>query len=1195
MKHVGRLWIALVALVLVLGLALPPGGAGAERTNCAAVGEARVVTAVSGGEGWMGAWVDEVIITAEPDPAQAVLKLTTGDIDIYAWGLTDPELVEAIRQNPDVEYFVSYGAMRDLRFNTVGPIFPGTGKLNPFAVPRMREAVNWLIDREYIVDQYLGGMGYPKWTALGTQFLDHTVRYPHIVAAIEAYYQYDFEWARGIFNEEMPRLGAQLVGGKWHYGGAPVEIVLLIRSDLPPYPGAGYYIADQLEAVGFQVTRLVKTGYEASPIWFESDPADGLFHIYTGGWAYRFFPRDQANAFDQMYTHRVMWSPLWEVLEEQLADWRELDEASRMLSNREFATWGERRALFETVLWEAMKFSNCVWVADVASANPYRHDVFVVGDAAVGILGRMWAYTTLFRDGGRPVPGGTLRMDLPQLLLYPWNPVAGSESVYDLLVYRNSLGDSGTLPDPRNGLHWPHRIESAAVTIKQGLPVGRTLDWLTLDFAHQIAVPSDAWADWDPISQRFITVAERFPGGATALRKSVVTYPAEIFDTPLHDGSTLSMADFILAMIMRFDRGKEASPVYDPAEKGTLDGLLHTFKGVRIVSVEPNLVIETYSDLWYLDAEANVTTWFPAYGRYDVTGFWHMIAVGWLAEEHAELAFSGSRAGALGVEWMDYTRGPSLPVLKKWLDWAAAQNFVPYAPTMGNYVTPAEAAERWANLQDWYADKGHFWVGDGPLYLESANTVTRLVHLKRFEDYPDPADRWYIQLQIPLPAAPGRQLPALILPGDEFEVAVTFTAPAHGFHAVELTDIAPAGWTVSVDAARTMPSPTEARVSAPGRVVYTWDGPYTAGQPFTVVYRVQVPPSAKPGTYAFDGSLQYYLEPHPASPYAEKVTLDIRATVVEEHILTVSSIAGGSVIQPGEGQFTYYTGNEVSLATEADEGYRFVNWAGDVDTVSNIFSAQTTITVEGDYQIMARFAAVLDSRTETVADDTVDARAEADTEVVVQGTATVTAAKYAENPGGEAPAGFVPLASYVDVCIHDTENVTEIEIRLYYTDDGAEAADIEEDSLRLFWWNGTAWERCSRSGVSVSDVTGYSGYIWAIIKGDTTPSLDDLEGTPFGGFGSSPGVPKPGFCAIATAAYGTDTADELDVLRDFRDSALLPNSLGAWFVGLYYRTSPPVAGYISRYEALRTAVRVSLIGPMVVVLTLTQGLWSVAN
>jgi len=39
---------------------------------------------------------------------------------------------------------------------------------------------------------------------------------------------------------------------------------------------------------------------------------------------------------------------------------------------------------------------------------------------------------------------------------------------------------------------------------------------------------------------------------------------------------------------------------------------------VRIVSAESNLMIETYSDLWCLDAEWNVTTWFPTYGTYDL-------------------------------------------------------------------------------------------------------------------------------------------------------------------------------------------------------------------------------------------------------------------------------------------------------------------------------------------------------------------------------------------------------------------------------------------------------------------------------------------------------------------------------------------------------------------------------------------------
>ena len=83
-----------------------------------------------------------------------------------------------------------------------------------------------------------------------------------------------------------------------------------------------------------------------------------------------------------------------------------------------------------------------------------------------------------------------------------------------------------------------------------------------------------------------------------------------------------------------------------------------------------------------------------------------------------------------------------------------------------------------------------------------------------------------------------------------------------------------------------------------------------------------------------------------------------------------------------------------------------------------------------------------------------------------------------------------------------------------------------------------------------------------------------------------------GWCFIATAAYGTDTANEIDILREFRDTVLLPNSLGAKFVSLYYRTSPPIADFISQHEALRTAVRVGFVDPIVKILTWTHDLWS---
>jgi subtilisin family serine protease len=81
-------------------------------------------------------------------------------------------------------------------------------------------------------------------------------------------------------------------------------------------------------------------------------------------------------------------------------------------------------------------------------------------------------------------------------------------------------------------------------------------------------------------------------------------------------------------------------------------------------------------------------------------------------------------------------------------------------------------------------------------------------------------------------------------------------------------------------------------------------------------------------------------------------------------------------------------------------------------------------------------------------------------------------------------------------------------------------------------------------------------------------------------------------CFIATAAYGTDTAEGLDMLREFRDSTLSPNSLGAKLVSFYYRTSPPIANFISRHEFLRTAVRIGLVDPIVKILTWTHALWS---
>ena len=263
------------------------------------------------------------------------------------------------------------------------------------------------------------------------------------------------------------------------------------------------------------------------------------------------------------------------------------------------------------------------------------------------------------------------------------------------------------------------------------------------------------------------------------------------------------------------------------------------------------------------------------------------------------------------------------------------------------------------------------------------------------------------------------------------------------------------------------------------------------------------------------------------------------------------------------------------------------------------------------------------SVTQTVTDDIVDAIDEADTIVEVHnGTATVTIFKYEGNPypeaqieeGGEGELASLNVGTlqtdsvpvedlFRDVKVTNSTVGTCIRIKIYYTDEQIEGID-DEDTLRACWTNKVDpppqyYLKCSTSSVVTApqyniDGKNYSGYIVAIVNDDSSPNMDQLNGTTFGGYGSGPDVPTPGCgpCFIATAAYGTDTAQEIDILREFRDTVLLPNSLGAKFVSFYYNTSPPIANFISQNEVLRTAVRVCFIDPIVKILTWTHGLWS---
>jgi hypothetical protein len=325
-------------------------------------------------------------------------------------------------------------------------------------------------------------------------------------------------------------------------------------------------------------------------------------------------------------------------------------------------------------------------------------------------------------------------------------------------------------------------------------------------------------------------------------------------------------------------------------------------------------------------------------------------------------------------------------------------------------------------------------------------------------------------------------------------------------------------------------------------------------------------------------------------------TVEITGATIANNDNAGIYVNGGSNL---EAHLNEIAGNaECGLLNDGGETVDAIgNWWGDASGPlhqTNPFGRGNAVAGDVDFKPWLEAELV----TETVSNKTVDAILQADTEVVVKGKATIAIAKYSSNPhptlSSYAAADSSDLAElkiYIDVAVSDFDPGTAIQPRLYYTD--AKAESFNETSLQLFWFNGTKWEVCSSTGVNTTDITkdnrDYSGYMWAEIRETgTTPTLAQLTDTPFGGYGH----PTEKDCFIATAAYGTDTAKEIDVLREFRDKVLLPNSLGARFMSLYYEIHRPIADFISQHEVLRTAVRIGFVDPIVRIVRWTYDSWS---
>lgn len=722
-----------------------------------------------------GGWLDEIVVSVVSGDS-AISQIEAGAIDFFSFNLAS-DVYPAIQES-GLSSSQSLGGYYGISLNPA--VFDNEAVLNPFSNRKIREALNWLIDRNYINQEIYAGGSLPKLLPITTQLVEYT-NLIDTARALESKYAYNVERAKEVIDAEMVAMGAELgADGKWQFNGEPVTLIFLIRSDGDgTRQPMGDYVSNQLESIGFTIDRQYKTASEAFPIWQGTVAAEGQWNLYTAGYGVSGLSslRDEAANIQQSYLNTSVQAtepylsnvsdPEFQKLGDDLAQGVYTDKASR-------------DAAMAKALELALEDSLFVWVVDQKTYAPFNNNVQATYDLATGPEStNVGPYNLRFVDQ----EGGSMRIGTNDLFTEPWNGVAGSNWIWDGHVLRmttqgssNVTGAGGMMADPYTGLAYPQRIASAELTYVDGLPIRQNTDWLTVQSAPQIDVPADTWIDWDATEQRFITVGEKFPDGLTANVKSVVVYPDDLFETvKWHDGSPISVGDFVMNIIQAFDLAKPESALYDESLAISLEAALVSFKGYRIVSTDP-LTIESYNDFYQNDAELNIITLWPQ----DLYGLgyenpWTVLAVSNLAEANSELAYSEDKAGVLEIEQTNWVGGPSLEILGKYLDQAIAESHIPFEATMGQYVTKEEADLRYANLKAWVEAHNHYLVGTGPYYLDQVFLTEKSALLKHFEDFPDLADRWS-EFSSPKIATTVLDGPGQVKVGDEatFDATITF-------------------------------------------------------------------------------------------------------------------------------------------------------------------------------------------------------------------------------------------------------------------------------------------------------------------------------------------------------------------------------------------------------------------------------------
>ncbi|MEA2025906.1 MAG: ABC transporter substrate-binding protein, partial [Chloroflexota bacterium] len=641
---------------------------------------------------------------------RAPLDIEAGNMDLYLFGLKT-EAAQDLRGTEGVELIDAPATMVSLILN---PADAREGELNPFSILEIRQAMQYLVNREAIAQDIYRGAGQPMLTHVGPSDPDFLTVYDIDRGSGIGY---DPELARELIAEAMTGAGAELVDDIWHFDGEPVRIKLVGRVEDERRDIADLVRAE-LEQAGFDVAITYDQFGPALQKVYATDPAAFEWHIYTEGWGRSAPRRYDVGAVNSFIAPWLGQMPGWR--EEGFWQYRneELDALGQTLYRGEFGSLEERNEIYRTMTQAGLDESVRIWLATVDNSFPAVDTLEGMTRDLVAGPRNPWALREAWVPGSDDVRVGHQWVWTERTT---YNPIAGIGDVYSTDVWRN-LADPPIWNDAFTGIPQPFRAD---YTVETAGPDG------TLE------VPADA-VTWDVESKTWTSI----PAGTTAVSKVTFDY-SRYTDANWHHGQPITMADAVYSIAQGIDLA------YDP-EKARIETalavtsrpILETFKGYRLAD---DGRLEVYVDYWHFDEDH-----IGAYANpVSFNMPWELnAAMDDLVFEQRRAAYSDTAAARFSVPWLSLVLKRDAGLVDRTLRSLERDEFVPEGVfDFGGQVlvAPEEAMARYEAAQDWFDDKDHLVISQGPFYLEQFDPPAQFAELLAFRDpsYPfKPGDHY---------------------------------------------------------------------------------------------------------------------------------------------------------------------------------------------------------------------------------------------------------------------------------------------------------------------------------------------------------------------------------------------------------------------------------------------------------------------